>query len=222
MGDIFREIDEELKQERYEKLWRLYGKYVIGSAVLIVLLVAGWKIWERDQTKTRLAEGVRFASAFESLNGDKQNSENAIGKFHDIGTNNNSGYGILAQFYEAAILAEASRVEESINVFEKISRNSSVPPSLQGLAKILGALNALRSPTIDPKEVIKRIEPMTIAGRPYRHVGLEILAFAELKLNNVEKAQAHYRAIIDDAEANAGIRGRAAQMLKIIGPNSQG
>ena len=222
MGDIFREIDEELKQERYEKLWRVYGKYVIGSAVLIVLLVAGWKIWERDQIKTRLAEGERFATAFDSLKNNETNPAVSMRQFHEIGKNTNSGYGILAQLYEAAILAEIGRVDDSLTVFEEISGNSSAPSSLQGLAKVLGALNALRSPTIDPKEVIKRIEPMTTAGRPYRHVGLEILAFAELQLNNIEKARAHYRPIIDDSEANVGIRGRASQMLKIIGSNSQG
>ena len=50
MGDIFREVDEELKQDRYEKLWRQYGKYVIAGAVLIVAAVAGWKAWESHQT----------------------------------------------------------------------------------------------------------------------------------------------------------------------------
>ena len=43
MGDIIREDDEELKQERYEKLWRTYGRYLISLAVVLVLAVAGWK-----------------------------------------------------------------------------------------------------------------------------------------------------------------------------------
>ena len=40
MGDIFREVDEELKQDRYEKLWRQYGKFVIAGAVVVVAAVA--------------------------------------------------------------------------------------------------------------------------------------------------------------------------------------
>ena len=43
VGDLFREIDEELRQERFEKLWQNYGKYVIGAAVAVVLSVGGWK-----------------------------------------------------------------------------------------------------------------------------------------------------------------------------------
>ena len=46
MGDIFREIDEELRQERYERLWRSYGKYVIGIGVALVITLLGWKSWD--------------------------------------------------------------------------------------------------------------------------------------------------------------------------------
>ena len=31
VGDIFREIDEELRQERFEKLWQHYGKHIIAT-----------------------------------------------------------------------------------------------------------------------------------------------------------------------------------------------
>ena len=40
---IFREVDEELKQERYEKLWREYRWYIIGAAIVVVAAVAGWQ-----------------------------------------------------------------------------------------------------------------------------------------------------------------------------------
>ena len=42
MGDIFREIDEELRQERFEKLWQRYGKVVIAAAVGIIVSVGGF------------------------------------------------------------------------------------------------------------------------------------------------------------------------------------
>ena len=38
MADIFREIDEELQQERAAKLWQRYGDWLIALAVGVVLL----------------------------------------------------------------------------------------------------------------------------------------------------------------------------------------
>jgi hypothetical protein len=50
LGDIFREIDEELRQEKYEKLWQRYGKLIIAAAVVLILSVASYKGWEQYQT----------------------------------------------------------------------------------------------------------------------------------------------------------------------------
>ena len=62
MGDIFREIDEELRQDRYERLWQSYGKYAIGIGMALVAAVIGWKAWQH-YTITRIkrcAYGVLF------------------------------------------------------------------------------------------------------------------------------------------------------------------
>jgi len=39
--DIFREIDEELKQDQLKKLWKRYGTYIVGLLVLIIAGVGG-------------------------------------------------------------------------------------------------------------------------------------------------------------------------------------
>ena len=45
MSDIIREVDEELRHERYKKLWDRFGLYVIGAALLGVLFRAGVPIY---------------------------------------------------------------------------------------------------------------------------------------------------------------------------------
>ena len=40
LSDIFREIDEELRRDSLAQLWKKYGHYVIGLAVLIVIATA--------------------------------------------------------------------------------------------------------------------------------------------------------------------------------------
>ena len=51
MGDIFREIDEELRQERFEKLWQSYGKYIIAAIVAVVVGVGGCKAFNITNIK---------------------------------------------------------------------------------------------------------------------------------------------------------------------------
>ena len=60
---LFREVDEEVRQEQFKKLWARYGKFVIGLAILVILVVAGvegWRYWQNKQSETA---GDAFFSA---------------------------------------------------------------------------------------------------------------------------------------------------------------
>ena len=43
---LFREVDEEVRQDQFKKLWTLYGSYFTALAVAVVLAVAGFKGWQ--------------------------------------------------------------------------------------------------------------------------------------------------------------------------------
>ncbi|NBP73223.1 MAG: hypothetical protein EBU57_08720 [Alphaproteobacteria bacterium] len=198
MGDIFREVDEELKQERYEKLWRQYRWYIIGAAVVAVAAVAAWQAWNA----ALLLDGksAEAADAFSSLAQDAS-----------------SGYGILSRFYQASIASKAGNAVQSIEIYDRIAEDSSAPDSMRGLATVLATLQALKVPSIDAATIRNRIQPMANAGQPYRHAALEILALTAQREGDIDAARANYRAIVDDPAAATGIRTRAAQMLNILG-----
>ena len=40
MSEIFREIDEEMRQENLARLWKRFGPYVIGGAVAVIVITA--------------------------------------------------------------------------------------------------------------------------------------------------------------------------------------
>ncbi len=215
MGDIFREVDEELKQERYEKLWRSYGKYVIAGAVVVVAAVAGWKAWESYQTDQRYAEGKRFAAAAELMQDGKSGEASAA--FSALAADAGSGYGILARFYQASLVAKGGDAAGAIGIYDGIADDGSVPGSMRDLAVVLGAFQALRVPSIDAATIEAKIQPMSAAGKTYRHIALEILALTAQRAGDMDKARANYRAIVDDAASPPGIRARASQMLNILG-----
>ena len=55
MADIFDEIGRRMKQDRLNSLWAKYGKYLVGFAVVIVALVAGYqgyKSWQKNTIET--------------------------------------------------------------------------------------------------------------------------------------------------------------------------
>ena len=49
MADLFQEIDDELRQDKASRLWRVYGKYVVAAAIVVIISVGGYKFWQQKQ-----------------------------------------------------------------------------------------------------------------------------------------------------------------------------
>ena len=45
MSDIFNEIDEDIRRERYQKLWKSYGKFLILAVVIFFVIAAAYIAW---------------------------------------------------------------------------------------------------------------------------------------------------------------------------------
>ena len=50
---IFREIDEELRQENFAKLWKKYGNLIIAGAIVLVVAVGGYQGWRNYDLNAR-------------------------------------------------------------------------------------------------------------------------------------------------------------------------
>jgi hypothetical protein len=216
LGDIFREIDEELRQEKFEKLWRHHGKLVIVAGVVVLLAVAGFKGWEQYQTSLRIADGARFATAKSLLQSGK--SEDARALFDALGRESQTTYGDLSRFHSAALRAKGGEMAGAAEDYAKIATDSDISEPFRDLAVILGALNAMNGPSATLAAVTANLRSLSEAGNPWRHSALEIMALIAQKSGDIKTARDYFQRLVDDAEAVSGVRGRASQMLAIIGP----
>ncbi|MBC8158500.1 MAG: tetratricopeptide repeat protein [Alphaproteobacteria bacterium] len=211
--NLLREIDEELRQEKYPKLWKRYGSYIIAVAVIIVGGVAGYQGWRNWDIKSRMEQSDRFEAALEVQRaGDLEAARNA---FVELSDDAGAGYATLARFHETAILAKNGDRNAAIESYEQISEDTSVTEDFRNLAIILGAMLELDS--ADPAQLTARLEPLADAKNPWRFSALEITGLLALRAGDTEKARKIFTQLSDDATAPQGIRGRAAEMLASLG-----
>jgi hypothetical protein len=79
MSDIIREVDEELRHERYMKLWDRYGLYLVGAALIVVIGVGGWRGYEWYSAREAAKSGARFEAAMQlSADGKRAEAEAAF------------------------------------------------------------------------------------------------------------------------------------------------
>lgn len=215
MGDIFREIDEELRQERFEKLWQRYGKLVIGAAVAVVVAIVAVSGWRQYQESRQLEDGARFAAAKTLLAENKDDDARAL--FEALARESGTSYGVLSRFHAAALKAKGSDAVGAAGDYDALADDSDVARSLRDLAVLQWALSTMSADSFDAATVTRRLQPLAAANNPWRHSALELLGLAAQHSGNPAKAREFFRRIVDDAAAPRNLRGRATQMLTVIG-----
>jgi len=214
LGDIFREIDEELRQDKAAELWKKYGNYVVAAAVLIVLLVAGLSWWQQHQHDRQVALGGRFAAA-EALVRDSKPAD-AAAQFAALAQDATPGYATLAKLYEAGIRAQSGDARGAIAIYDQVAGDSSVDRPFRDAATVLGATHAFDLPDTDLAGLSARLEPLVAQRSPYRHSAMELLALIAQKRGDKAKAKEYLTQVADDLEAPQGVRSRAAQLLALV------
>ena len=216
MSDIIREVDEELRRERIEKLWQRYGGYAVGAAVLIVLAIAGWRGWEWYMAREAAKSGARFEAALQLVTEGKRFEAEAA--FNAIAAEGTSSYRLLARFRAAA---EAAKTDPAAGVaaYDALAADGSIESILRDLARLHAG--RILVDTAPMAEIASRMEPLMAAQAPFRHSAREILGLARYRAGERETAQKIFAEILTDPETPPGMRSRA-ETLRALVSNSGG
>jgi len=211
MSDIIREVDEELRHERYRKLWDRYGIYVVGAAFLVVVFVAGWRGWEWYAARQAAESGVRFEAAMQLASDGKRFEAEAA--FNELAKNATSGYRVLARFRAAA---EAGRTDPKAGVeaFDAIAADGSVESAMRDMARIHAGY--LLADTASVAEIKSRMDPLTAPAAPFRHSASEIIGLAHFRAGEYAAAAKIFATILGDAETPPALRQRAQMMNALV------
>ena len=212
MADIFREVDEDLRRENLEKLWKKYGRVVIALAVVVVLAVAGvqgWRAYDQDRRET---ESDQFATALDLVtSGDAVGGINALADLSDAG---GGGYSGLAAFEQARLLADNGDVGGAIKIWDRIAADGALGPGFRDVATLLSVMYQIDEGA--PDALRQRLDPLAGPGKAFRASALELQALLALRDGDRAEARDLYTQIVDDVEAPARLRARASQILAAL------
>jgi len=215
VGDIFREIDEELRQDRNEKLWKTYGKYVIGGVVAFIVVFGAFRGWEQYRTTQRQNDSARFqaGATFEAA-GKKTEAAAVFAALADTGTD---GYRTLARFRQAALRAKGGDGAGAISVYDLLAADDGLSTALREAAVVFAVMQGIDLPGADAAALDSRLAPLIRDDGPWRHSARELAGLLALNRSDVTAARKSFAALVDDVSAPAGMRARATQVLAVIG-----
>ena len=208
---FFKEIDEELRQESYAKLWKRYGKYLIGIAVIFVASVAAHQGWKGYDLSRRSDDSALYTSALSAIRQNQtKDAASALARLTKDGT---TGYSILAQLNQAGLIARSGDATGAAAAYLAIANDTKINEIFRDLALILSTMHNLDSG--DPAALPKQMQHLILPSNPWRHTARELVALLAKKSGNIKQANQLYRELADDVTAPAGIRARAAEVSAI-------
>ncbi|MAV87929.1 MAG: hypothetical protein CMM67_06750 [Rhodospirillaceae bacterium] len=211
--NLFKEIDEDLRQQKYADLWKKYNKLLIGILIAMVAGVGSYKGWESYQLNLKYEESNLFSSAIKSI--EASNLDVAQSILNNIKGASNSGYSILTKFNRASILSQKGYKNEAARLYLDLSQDKNIEKIYRDIAIILHALNSSKSDRIALS--LTKLELLINSGSSFRYTAKELSAMLLYEMGSIEKALALYQELIDDKTAPNGTRERASEMSSVIG-----
>jgi len=210
-GDIFREVEADLRREQLARYWHKYGVYVIGVALLIVVSVGGYQAWTWRQNSLAAADGAAFVQA--SGQQEDGNLDDASEQFASLAKGGSGSYSELASLRLAAVSAAQGEDEAAVAAYDKVA-NRTDDTMLRGFARVQAAtLLVDQAPLAD---IESRLEGMREGSNPWRHSVRELLAMAASRAGENEKARELYQELLSDGDTPPPMRQRAQMMLSLI------
>jgi len=212
VADIFNEVDEDVRKDKSLALWKAYGKYVIGAAVLIVVATAsyvGWQNYVQNQSRT---QGAEFEAAA-ALVADGKLGEGAAA-FAGLAESGNAGYRPLAALREAEAMIAAGEGEKALIVYDQLAADSGIDEEFSTLANLLAGYYLMDAGTTS--EVRDRIAPLTEPGSLFSASANELLALTYIKEGDTAKAKGVLALVQNDAATPDDVKSRVTQLLAAI------
>ena len=216
MSEFIREVDEELRRENWETLWKKYGKIAITAAVCLVLGTAamvGWRAYDLDR---RMTAGDRFGVVIAEVESTREPAE-AADMLAAYAADAPDGYATLARLREAKLRADAGERELAIGLYDGLAADTGVKPLFRDLAALYSV--RMQVDGVDAAALNARLAPLAADGTPWHYSARELQAIVALNSGDAATAREIFTRLADDLDAPDSLRTRATEMLRAMGPS---
>lgn len=215
MVDVFEEVEEQIRAERYKALGLKLLPWAIGAGVAAVIFAGGlwgWDAWSTSQGDKAAKTYIEAMKAREQ--GDETKAFTLLGEVAKAPV---KGYPVMALMSQAGMRLNAGKTDEAVALLDQAAKVAN-DPVLADLARLKSALALLD--TAPYKDLEARLTPLMEEKRPYRLEAREALAFAKIMAGKPGDAKADFVVLSQVLDASDGMRQRAQAAIALIDSGS--
>ena len=211
--ELFREVDEEVRQDRFQELWKRYGTYAVIAVVLIVGTTVAVVVWRDMQESARMADSERFLAAVVQ---EQTAREGAIDQLRALAQDGTPGYRFLASLREASLVAQSGDATGAVSIFDAAAAAPDISDTYRDVANILAVAHGMD--VLSDAEVEQRLGSMNAPDHPFRfnRAGVSRRSGPFASVPPRERRNL-LRTNIEDPDTPLATRARASELLALVG-----
>ena len=216
MVDVFDEVEEQLRSDRYKTLALKALPWIGAATVAVVIGVGGYWGWTTYQDKEAAKASEAYQAALETLGRD--GAAKGFPALEAVSKSGAQGYRALALMHMGGIRLDEGKTAQAVGYFDEAAKLSS-DPVIGDLARLKSALALMDTASF--KDIEARLTPLTGEKSPYRVNAKEALAFAKLQSGDLKGAREDFSVLANLLDNNSeGVRQRAQAAMQIIDSGS--
>ncbi len=203
MSDIFHEVDEDVRRDKAENLWRRYQTPIYVVAFLIVAATGAWSYYQDKRQKEAEGANARFEAAAALINEGKV-AEGAAA-FDALAKDGPKGYAALARIRAAEARTDRAQALSELNA---IAEDKNVDRLTQEVAMLRAALLVLEEG--DRVKMERALGPLMTSGGAFRFSAQEWNGLDALANDDYDEAERVFDVLMSDNDAPQSMRQRAS------------
>lgn len=210
---FLREVDEELRREQLQSMWKRYGRLALVGVVLALAAFAAFLYWRHHSQQQAEKQGEALATAIVDIQ--QRRVTDAGRKLDQLIAEGGPGYRVTALFGKAAIAADKGEDKAASDIYAGIAADEKVAQPYRDVALIRQTL--LEYDRLTPQQVIDRMKPLAAEDSAWFGTAGELTAIALIQTNRPAEAGRLLAAVARDKRAPVTVRARAERLASSLG-----
>lgn len=152
MSDLMRDVDEMMRQEKLNSLWKQWGNWLIGGVLALILVVGAYQVyqsWYRTKAEGN-TEGLYAA----------MKDKNAAEKLRDFTEHKEGNVAALSRFLEASKLVTDGKSDQAIEMLAQTRNDASVSKDLRDMATLQWVRLSAGKPGANADALLAALSPL--------------------------------------------------------------
>jgi hypothetical protein len=210
---FLREVDENLRRDQLRDFGKRYGAWLAVAVVLFLIASGGFIWWQQHKVQRSQHEVEQIAEIFKDVGaGDMTNAPKQL---DDLSNSGSKAVRATAMFTRAAVAIQQNDLKLATAKYREIAGDSSLPQPYRDAALL--RQTALEFDSLQPQEVISRLQPLAKPGSPWFGTAGEMTALALIKQGQPAQAAQLFAALAKDKTVPDAIRARSVQIASSLG-----